>query len=348
MSENSEFIPADDEQETLENRVITFNINDAAIAEVKEDLGEVDAYKDIDHAKKAKKTLTKMRTALTDAHKEVKSEALAFGRRCDAEKNRLMDAIKEIEDPITEQLDAIKNAEAKAEEERQTKIQGGIDQIDAFALDRHDLTLEQLNERLDTLLNLKVDPEFYEERTEDAENAKEVSESKLRIAIIKEGERLEEEAEKARVEAENKELREQLEKAEAEKKERDAEEAKRQAEENAEAQRKADIKADAERKAREKAEREKQEAEDEARKLREEKEERERKEREEAEAAEAAEIAALQAPDKQKLELFAADVSSLIDNKPVLQSDAGNEILLNAIASLIEVSKYINSKSEEL
>ena len=341
MSENSEFIPADDAQDTLENRVIKFNINDAAIAEVKEDLGEVDAYKDLDHAKAAKKTLTKMRTTLGEAHKEAKAEALAYGRRCDAEKNRLLAAIAEIEDPITEQLNAIRDAEKLKEEERQTKIQGGVDQIEAFALDRHDLTLEQLNERLDTLLNLKVDPEFYEERTEEAENAKEVAESKLRIAIIKEGERLEEEAERARVEEENRQLREKLEAAEAEKKERDEADRKRREEEAAEEKRKADIKSEAERKAREKAE-------DEARKLREEKEERERKEREEAEAAKAAEIAALQAPDKQKLELFAADVSSLVDNKPVLQSDAGNEILLNAIASLIEVSKYINSKSEEL
>jgi hypothetical protein len=34
---------------------VAFSINDAAIAEVKEDLGEVDAYKDLEHAKAAKK-----------------------------------------------------------------------------------------------------------------------------------------------------------------------------------------------------------------------------------------------------------------------------------------------------
>jgi hypothetical protein len=330
MSENSEFIPADDEQETLENRVIKFNINDAAIAEVKEDLGEVDAYKDLDHAKAAKKTLTKMRTTLAEAHKEAKAEALAYGRRCDAEKNRLLALIAEIEDPISEQLTAIKEAEAREEQQRIDRIMSGIEQIQCFALDRHDLTLEQLNERLDTLLKLKVDPDFYAEHTEDAENAKEVAESKLRIAIIKEGERLAEVAKQAAIEEENKELREKLAKQEEADKERREKEAAEAAE-----------KAEEDRKAREKAEAE-------AEALRKEKEEREAKEAAEAAEKEAAELAAIQAPDKQKLELYAAEIHTLIENRPVLQSDAGNNILLDVTASLIQVEEFINSQSEEL
>lgn len=330
MSENSEFIPADDEQETLENRVIRFNINDAAIAEVKEDLGEVDAYKDLDHAKAAKKTLTKMRTTLAEAHKEAKAEALAYGRRCDAEKNRLLASIAEIEDPITEQLTAIKEAEAREEQQRIDRIMGGIEQIQAFSLDRHDLTLEQLNERLDTLLNLKVDPDFYAEHTEDAENAKEVAESKLRIAIIKEGERLEEVAKQAAIEEENKELREKLAKQEEADKKRREKEAAEAAE-----------KAEEDRKAREKAEAE-------AEALRKEKEEREAQEAAEAAEKEAAALAAIQAPDAEKLALYAADIHTLIENRPVLQSDAGNNILLDVTASLIQVEEFIHSKREEL
>lgn len=346
--QEQDFIPADDEQETLENKVIEFSVNDARIAEVKEDLGEVDAHQDLDHAKAAKKTLTKMRTTLAEAHKAAKGDALAYGRRCDAEKNRLLELIAEIEDPITEQLDDIKNAAAREEQQRQDQIMEGIEQIQAFALDRHDLTFEQLNERLDTLLSLKVDPDFYAEHTEDAENAKEVAESKLRIAIMNESTRLEEEAERKRVEEENKELRERLAKQDAEQKERDDAAAAEQAEKDAAAaaerkkeddarQAELDEQAEEQRKEQERIDAENQRLADEAA-------EKQRKEEEE----EAAALAAIQAPDKEKLTLFAAAIDHLIGVKPTLQSDAGNAILLDAVSSLIQVKSYIETKREEL
>jgi hypothetical protein len=336
-NDNSKSVPEDDEQETIENMVVAFSVNDAAIAEIKEDLGAVDAYKDLDHAKAAKKTLTKMRTTLGDAHRDAKADALAYGRRCDAEKNRLLVLIAEIEDPITAQLDEIKNAAAKIEEARVTKIMEGIEQIQAFALDRHDLTFDQLNERLDTLLSLKVDPDFYAEHTEDAENAKEVSESKLRIAIMNEEARLKEAAEKEELARKNKELQEQIDKNAAEQAEKDKaakEEADRvavlrkindderqaeldkQAEEQAAAQKVLDDDA---------AAKEQKEADDQA-----------------------AELAAIQAPDKEKLTLFAKAIDHLVGAKPTLQSDAGNAILLDAVASLLQTKNYIETKREEL
>jgi hypothetical protein len=336
-TENSNFIPADDEQETLENRVIRFSVNDQRIAEAKEEFKDVDAYKDLDAAKKAKAALTKMRTALGDAHKEAKAEALAYGRRCDAEKNRLLELIGEIEDPITEQLNDIKNAAKREEEQRLALIEGGIEQIQAFALDRHDLTFDQLTERLDTLLALKVDPDFYAERTEDAENAKEVAESKLRIAIINEEARLKEVEEQERVRKENEELRKQLAKSQAEQAERDKKAAAEQAAKDAE--RKAELDKQAEELAAAQAEidaEKKRQAE-------------EQRKKEEAEAeAKAKAIAALQAPDKQKLLLYATDIHTLVNNRPVLQSDAANNILLDVIASLVQVESFIESKSEEL
>lgn len=335
--DNSKSVPDDNEQDTLEKLVVIFNINDASIAEIKEDLGAVDAYKDLDHAKAAKKSLTKMRTTLADAHKDAKADALAYGRRCDAEKNRLLVLIAEIEDPITEQLDEIKNAATKLEEARVTKIMEGIEQIQAFALDRHELTFDQLNERLDTLLGHKIDPEFFAEHTEDAENAKEVSESKLRIAIMNEETRLKEAAEKEELARKNKELQDKVDKqeeenaerAKADKKVADADsvlrkikdderqaELDKQAEEQAAAQKILDDDA---------AAKAQQEADDEA-----------------------AELAAIQAPDKEKLTLFAQAIDHLVGVKPTLQSDAGNAILLDAVASLLQTKNYIETKREEL
>lgn len=337
MSENQDFIPADEAVNPLQNMVVAFSINDAAIAEVKEDLGEVDAYKDLEHAKAAKKTLTKMRTTLGEAHKETKADALAFGKRCDLEKNRLLNLIGEIENPITDQLNEIKNAAEIKEQERQTAIMDRIEQVQAFALDRHDLTLGQLNERLDTLLKHKIDPELFEEHTEDAENAKEVSESKLRIAIHNEETRLEEVKRQEATEAENKELREKLAKSEAEQATRDAAQkviddaaAAEQKEKDDLRQKELDEQAETQRKAQKKID-------DDA------------AEKAEAEAAEKArKIAAIQAPDVEKLELFSADIKTLIANKPTMQVEETNEIMLSAIASLIEVARYIETKAGEL
>ena len=336
-NENQESTPVDNEQETIENMVVAFSINDAAIAEIKEDLGEVDAYKDLDHAKVAKKTLTKMRTTLGEAHKEAKADALAYGRRCDAEKNRLLELIAEIEDPITLQLDAIKSAEAREEQQRIDKIMEGIEQIQAFALDRHDLTFDQLNERLDTLLALKVDPDFYAELTQDAENAKEVSESKLRIALMNEEARLKEVEAQEQTRKENEELKEKLAKSEAENAERDAA-AKKVADEAAAEQK---IKDDARQ-----AELDKQ-AEEQAAAQKILDDEAAAKVQQEADD-QAAALAAIQAPDKEKLTLFAQAIDHLVGVKPTLQSDAGNAIMLDAVSSLLQVKSYIETKREEL
>lgn len=336
-TDNQESTPVDDEQETLENMVVVFSINDAAIAEIKEDIGEVDAYKDLDHAKASKKTLTKMRTTLGEAHKEAKADALAYGRRCDAEKNRLLELIALIEDPITLQLDAIKNAAAQIEEARQQKIMEGIEQVQAFALDRHDLTFDQLNERLDTLLRHKIDPEFFEEHTEDAENAKEVSESKLRIAIMNEEARLKEATEKEELARKNKELQAELEKSRKANEEREAKD-REYREEQEKVQRKADDarQAELDKQAEEQAAAQKILDDDAAAKAQKEADDQ------------AAELAAIQAPDKEKLTLFAQAIDHLVGVKPTLQSDAGNAILLDAVASLLQTKNYIETKREEL
>jgi hypothetical protein len=323
------------------NAPIVFSVNDAAIAEVAEEFKEIDAYKDLDEAKAAKKILTKMRTTLAEAHKEAKAEALAYGRRCDAEKNRLLEQIKAIEDPITEQLNEIKQAEERKEQERLDKIQAAIERIEAHAADRYSLTLDELAERQSSLEAIEITEEVFQELTERAGLTKQDVAMKLRLAVDAEENRIKEEAEKERIEAENRELREKLAKQEAAERERREKEEAERREREAEEKRKADIKAEAERKAREKAE-------EEARQLREEKEERERKEREERERKEAEERAAAQAPDREKLLTFASKVDQLIKDKPTLDTDAGNEVMLQAIAMLIEVAHDIRTMTEEM
>lgn len=349
MNENSDFIPDDGETtEAAPKPVVRFNINDKRIAEKKELYKNVDAYKDIDAAKEAKKDLVKMRGALTDSHKTVKADALAYCQLVDAEKRRLLSLIEEIEDPITAQLTEIKEKADREEAERKAKIMSRIEQLQAFALGRHDLTLAELNQRLETLLTFEITEELYEELLEDADNAKVVSESKLRIAITSAEEREAVVKKAAEQEEENRKLREKMAEMEAAQKAKDeaaAEEQRKRDLEAAEKLRKDNEakKAELERIAKEQAE--KQAAIDaENKRLAEVKAEADRKAAEEKEAA----VRAIQAPDKDKLVMFADAVAHLIKVKPTLQSDLGNDILLNAVANLIEIEHDLRARSEEL
>jgi hypothetical protein len=332
--------------------VISWDINKAAIAEVAEDFKDIDAYQDLDAAKVAKKTLSKMRTALGVAHKETKAEALAFGRKVDAKKNEYLALIKEIEDPISEQLDAIKNAELLKEEERLYAIEFQLDRLRAFANDRHSLDIDQLQARITDLTAETVNPDIYQEMLETAELTKEDGLMKLRITLQNEKERIEEEAKQAKVAAENaakqKELDERQAKMDAEDAERkalkDKEDKARLAEDykrNAEIKRKQDLKDEQQRKAQKKID-------DENARIAQEKADKERKEQEEREADEAAERALAQAPDREKLLAYADRVDDLLTLPPVLTTDAAAEVLLQATSMLIEVAYDIRKMTEEM
>jgi hypothetical protein len=333
-------------------QVINWDINKQAIAEVAEDFKDVDAYKDLDGAKEAKKTLTKMRTKLGEAHKETKAEALAFGRAVDAKKNEYLALIKEIEDPITEQLDEIKNKAAREEAERMAFIDGYIDGIRMFANDRHSLTLDELLARREELQSRGLDSEVTQERHEEAQLAFDESDMKLRITIQNEKERLEEEEKQAKVAAENALLQAEL--AERQRK-MDEEDAERQALRDAEDKerlakeyaRNAEIKAEQDKIAEEQAAAQKL-IDDENDRLAKEKAEREAEEERKNLEAEAEARALEQAPDREKLLFFANLVDSLIGAQPILATDTAKEILQQANAMLIEVAYDIRKSTEEM
>lgn len=349
MSENQEFIP--DDGEDLEEKVkaiITFNINDQRIADAKEEFKGVDAYVDHAAAKKAKRVLTKMRTTLADSHKKVKAVALAHCQDVDAEKRRLLTLIGEIEDPISKQLTEIKEADDKKEEERLDAIMAGIERIQAFSLDRHTLNLEQLNERLAGLAEIEITEEIFQEHLDDAENARTVAESKLRIEVGNAEERAEATRKQEETEEENRQLREQL---DAQKAKDDAAAAEKRQQDDADAaeQRKKDDDEAAERKAEQDKRDEEQAA---AQKVIDDENDRLQKIADDEEAdrkqKEADDLAAIQAPDADKLALFGRHIQDLIDAKPVLQSDVGNAILLTTIANLIATLEDLRESAGEL
>ena len=322
-------------------QVIAWSVNDAHIAKIKEELGEVDAYKDLDGAKAAKKTLTKMRTTLAEAHKETKAEALAFGRKCDAEKNRLLALILEIEDPISEQLDEIKNAEKRKEEERLALIEENLDKIRALTEDRHELETEELEARYKQSQGIEITEDIFQEFTDQAHTLLEDAQMKLRIAINKAKEAAEEAERQAEIARKNQEeadrLAKEREEFEAQQREarekQEAEDAERRKREQAEQ----DAKAEELRKQQEEIDRQKAEQE-----------EAERKKAEEEAAAQAEKDRLARAPDAEKLEAFANDLDAAIKAKPMMATQEANNVLLHVCAGLIEIVGELRRMTEEL
>lgn len=329
-----------DEHKT-EKRVVNFNITDAALAQLAEKHKDVDAYKDMERAKKAKRECVKLRSKLTERHKEEKAEALAYGRMLDAEKRRIMEKIAEVEDPITQQLDDIKNEEKRKEEERVAGIEAKIATIEALATDRQVLSLDELKQRYVELEAITVTADDYQEFTDRANSVWEDTELKLRVAMNRERERLEEEA---RLEKQRQEQEAEAEKLRAEREAIEAEKAKIA---KAEEERQAKIRAEEQERqaklAAELAERKRKIDEENARLARIAAEEEAERQRQEAEALRLA-----QAPDAEKLEVYANRVDALLADKPELTTDAGKAAFLEAEAALVEVAFELRAHAGDM
>ncbi len=327
--ENNE---ASEQAEEPTQKVINLNINDARIAEAKEKFKDVDAYKDLEGAKKAKKVLTKMRTTVADAHKREKKQILVDGRRLDGEKNRLLALIAEVETPISDQLTEIKEKAEREETDRVEKIENEIARIRAFANDRYDLTLGELNERRATLALIEITEEFFQEFTEQAQTFKDEAEAKLRICVVNEQERLDEQAKQDKIAEENaakqRELDDRQAAMDAQDEERKAEQrkvddaaAEKLATENAERQAELDKVAEEQAAERKKIDDENariaQEAADKV---------AEEEKRISDELAETTRLDA--APDVEKLETFAARIEWLAKDQPTMQTEEGSYAMI--------------------
>ena len=345
------FIPGQDELDPEKpSEVINFNINDARIAEAAEQYKEVDAYKDIDAAKAAKGVLTKFRTTLAEAHKEQKAESLAYGRKLDAEKNRLLGLIAEIEDPIKTQLDEIKNTEARKEEDRISEIEHMMDSIRSYGHELDGLEVIDLQKIQSRLASLEIIEEDYQEFVVSAEGVKAESESRLRIAINSAQKREEAQArletQHKKQEAKQKELDQfaadlardaSKQRAEQEKKDKAARE--KQATEDAERQ------AEIDRKFKEQAaELNKQAEEQDAKQA--EIDAREAAELLAAEAEVAAARTAELAPDKEKLRMLADKITNL--HMPTVTSEEGQGILSMVTHSLEALCQNIRNRTGEM
>lgn len=323
------------------NAPIVFNINDAAIAEAKENFKDVDAYKDIVAAKAAKKVLTGMRKSLDAGHKAAKAKALDYGKRCDAEKRRLLADIKEVEDPITEQLDEIRTRAAREEEERQQAITENIDRLRAYGDDRYDLDLDELNEQLRRLRAENLTEDTYQEHLETAEMVRKEVDLKLRLQIDKVEEQQKQEAAQEEIRKENERKQKELDERQAQ---MDAEEEERRKEREAEEEQRRKEEQERIDKENERLAEEQQRIDEENEKIA----DREKKEQAEKEAEEARVRELAQAPDKEKLNVYAAAVEALMLEQPKMDTDEANTVLQKAVGALKNLANKIRVATKEM
>ena len=345
------------EENTEARDVIDFNVNDARIAEVATKFKDVDAHTDLPGAKVAKKTLVKMRSALGEAHKIQKADSLAFGRRLDGEKNRLLELIADIEDPISKQLKEIKEAEENKEAIRVEAINAAIERIRAFPNDRHDLTLEQLEERRATLRTIEITEETFQEFLDQAQTFHDEADAKLRIAIINETERLADEARATARAEEDRVRQEAMDKQQADL-DAKAEEIRKIEELAAEKVRAEQEKKDAERQAALDAQAAAQKVKDDEqaaaqaaidkqnREYAEEKAAQEAAEEKQAADAAAEEARLAAAPDVEKLVAYADALATTV--VPHTTTDVGNRVRILAVEKLEAVIAYIRNEAEKL
>lgn len=333
-------------------QVVKFDITRAAIKKM------ADQYKDLEITDTASyKVVTaaiadvrSKRTAVEKRRKELKADALEFGRKVDAEAKDIMALLLEIEEPLkaTKQAEDDRKAAIKAEKERKEQeridgIRAKINELRAWCFDgiAHNkssraitLVLSKLQE---TFGKLTKDDymEFLGEaqdllwdaimKTQEALKSRQVWEAEeeqrkaeeIRLAEIKkqqEEEAARQKAEQDKIEAEKRKIEEEKAKIEAEKKA----EAEWKEREEFERKIRAEAKERAEKEAAEKAKREAEEAE--AKRL--------------AEEAEKKRLAEL-APDKEKLAAYANALQDV--PIPKIKDQQLNSLLSEVVQELREV-----------
>lgn len=127
-----------------------------------------------------------LRTGLATCKKDLKAEAIAFGKKVDVEYNRILDILVSIETPMKEakkKVDAIKEAKKeekrKAEENRKFKITNRINMIREIIFSVIDKSSEEIKKQLDAVKEIEISKTDFEEFTTEAERARIDAEVKL-------------------------------------------------------------------------------------------------------------------------------------------------------------------------
>ena len=327
--------------------VVEYNVTDAALAKMEgylsltvKGLDDKDGLKAVHNARMIVKGV---RVDVEKRRKELKADALEWGRKVDSEAKRIFAKIEPIETHLTTEEEKItkeqERIKAEAERQRQETAQSRCNAMARLGMSfpfQQALTISDAE--FDTILT-------EAQAFHDAERAR-IAEEQRAAAEKEEAERKAREEEAAKLAAERAEI-ERI-RAEEDTK-RKVEEAKLQAErEKLEAERRKIDEAKREQERQAELEKARKEAAEKAAQEAKERAEREAKEKAEAEERAKAEAARQEAlkPDKEKLIAFAGAIP--IIQFPKLNTDEARGILAEAERRLIAINRYIIKAAQGL
>jgi len=341
---------------TDEKQVVVYDITDAAIAKM-EDLymgltvsGPDDeaGFKSVHKARKVVKT---HRVSVEKRRKELKADALAWGRKVDGEANRIKDLLEPIESHLTAQEKIVTDEKKRQEEEAarlfEEKIMGRMNALAGFdAPLPYQKVAIMSDEEFEATLTV-TEGQWKAEQSRIANEKRIEAERKAAEDAARKAE--DERLEKIRAEQEKQmaEIKAQQERYAAAMK---AENDKIQAEKDKIAVEKAEIKAEQDRIEREKAI---EEAEERARvkavadmKARVEREKKEAEEKAAAEKAEAERVAAL-LPDKEKAIKWVELMRDSIPKRPSVKDGNIASMIVNSLHKIKEILDELHRDIEE-
>ena len=174
-------------------QVVEYNIETAVIESLKSkyDIQEIKNGRDYAFVMAGLAEYRELRLRIDERHKELKKDALEYGRAVDTEKNRLkgllepgevhLKAVRQAED---DRKSTIKAEKERIERERVDKIRMSISSIQQLV--RIDLTMssEEIEKRLSELENFQITEEVFQELTTEAQTVFDETFANIQIALI--------------------------------------------------------------------------------------------------------------------------------------------------------------------
>ena len=168
------------EKET-DGQVIAYNVTNAALEELRERFAvvpEINNKKDYEVVRGALSEVRGLRTGVEKQRQVLKSDALAWGKKVDAEAKRITGVLEGIEAPFKavkakydEAKEVERQAKLKAEEKRKDAITARINDIRKAPLLCEGMSPDDIMGEIDKLDALDIEAEGFEEFAEEAAEA---------------------------------------------------------------------------------------------------------------------------------------------------------------------------------
>jgi hypothetical protein len=160
-----------------ETQVVEYSVTDAAVAEMKEmymglvitDLEDTEQYKVV-HT--AHMTVRGKRIEVDKKRKELKADALAWGKKVQSEANRIFALIEPIETHLKGEKDRVQDEKDRIEQERVSIVHENIAWIKAFVANPLSQDVDRIKQIIGQIEDIKIDPTEYFDFTIEANQAK--------------------------------------------------------------------------------------------------------------------------------------------------------------------------------